>query len=72
MKELSFEKMEKVQGGSNLLDCVSQVTGGMGILWGTAAAIALGSNPIGWALIGLTAIGTAASMATNPGACDSI
>jgi len=70
MKKMSFKEMEEVQGGSKLLDCVSQVTGGMGLLWGTAAAIAFGSNPIGWALIGLTAIGTAASMATNPGACD--
>lgn len=71
MQELSFKKMEDLQGGSNLLDCISQVTGGMGLLWGTAAAIVFGSNPIGWALLGMAAIGTAASMATNPGACDS-
>ena len=47
MEELSFEKMEEVNVGSDLFDCVSQVTGGMGILWGTAVAIAFGSNPIG-------------------------
>lgn len=69
-KQLSFQEMEIVNGGSNVLDCISQVAGGMGVLWGTAAAVAFGSNPIGWAIIGIGAVGLAAGIASNPGACD--
>jgi len=39
-------------------------------LWGTAAALAFGSNPIGWALLGLSAISLGAGFASNPDACE--
>jgi hypothetical protein len=69
-RKLSLQEMEVTEGGSKVLDCISQVTGGMGVLWGTAAALAFRSNPVGWALIGLSAISFAAGVASNPGACD--
>lgn len=70
MKELTFERMEEVNGGSNLLDCISQTASGMDLLFAAGAMLAFGSNPIGWIGLGLGAISFTASMISNSTACD--
>ena len=68
MKKLSLEQMEKTQAGK-FLSCFSQVTGGMGTLWGAAAIMAFGVTPVGWMIFGLGALSLAASAIADPYAC---
>lgn len=72
MKNLSFEQMEELNGGSNLLDCISQTAGGMDILFSAGALLAFGATPVGWICLGFGAIGLTASLLSNPYACDRI
>jgi hypothetical protein len=72
MKTLSFEQMESVHGGTlkQVLSCVSQVTGGMGMLAGAAAILTFGTNPIGWGIFLLGGISLITGAASDPTACD--
>ena len=72
MKTLNFEQMEMVQAGGlkKTLACISQVRGGMDVLWSTAAMIALGFSPIGLMVLGLGVISLVAGAASDPTACD--
>lgn len=65
MKTLSVEKMEAVEGGGRGLACAAGVLSGMGTVWGLGAAIALGSNPLGWALLGVGAVAFGMSVANG-------
>lgn len=71
MKKLNLNKMEKVQGGS-IFGCIANAGSAGTVLWGTAAAIAFGSNPVGWAVIAAGAVFTAAAWADNPDACSEL
>jgi hypothetical protein len=72
MKTLSFEQMEEISAGlfRRFLSCASQVTGGIGTLASVAALLTFGSNPIGWAILGLGAISLITGTASDPTACD--
>jgi hypothetical protein len=72
MKTLNFDELVLIQGGSitKVLSCASQVTGGMGTLASVAAILTFGTNPIGWAILGLSVISLAAGAASDPTACD--
>lgn len=71
MKKLTLEQMETLgPGGNKLLDCVSQVTSGMSLLGSLAAIGIFTMTPIGWGILGLSAIGFAAAVISNPTACD--
>jgi len=67
MKELSFERMEVVNGGS----CAADLIGvGLGFIGAAASFVALGSNPVTFAAgvsLGTTLLGGAISgaMAMN-------
>jgi hypothetical protein len=72
MKTLNFEQMELVQAGSlrKTLSCISQVAGGMDVLWSTAAALALGFTPVGMIVLGFGLVSLIAGGASDPTACD--
>jgi len=61
MNNLNLIEMEAYQGGS-VADCVGAVAGGMEMIGGFAAAVALGAGPVGWALLGIGAIALTASV----------
>jgi len=63
-KKLSLQEMEMVQGG-NMLDCLAQGVSGAGVIIAVAAA----TNPLGWAFVGIAAVGFGLSYAANPDAC---
>jgi len=73
MKTLTIEQMENVVGGSfkRVFACVSQVSGGMSVLAGFAAALAFASNPVGWGILVLGGISLVTGVASDPTACDS-
>ncbi len=63
--------METLQpAGSDVLDCISQVASGMSLLGSVAAIGIFAMTPIGWGILGLSAIGFAAALVSNPTACD--
>lgn len=70
MKELNYDQMEQVSGDLKFWSCLSQVTGGIGVL-GTVAAIGIfAMTPIGWGAFALSAISLVAGVASDPTACD--
>ena len=73
MKTLNFEQMEMVQAGGlkKTLACISQVAGGMDVLWSAAAILAFGLTPVGLLLFGFGAVSLLAGAASDPTACDS-
>ncbi|MFH0843535.1 MAG: hypothetical protein V1903_13075 [Bacteroidota bacterium] len=70
MKTLTIEQMERINGGVRVLSCISQVTGGMGVLAGIAAGLAFATNPVGWGILILGGISLIAGVASDPTACD--
>jgi hypothetical protein len=69
MKQLSIEQMETVYGAKVNWTCISQVADGMGFLGSLAFCLAA-SNPIGWGLLAISAVGVIASNVADPSACD--
>ncbi len=70
MKELNDGQMEQVIGDSKFWSCLSQVTGGMGVLASVAAIGIFAMTPVGWGVFALSAISLAAGVAADPTACD--
>ena len=72
MKTLNFEQMEMVQAGGlkKTLACISQVAGGMDVLWSAAAILAFGLTPISVILLSFGAISLISGAASDPTACD--
>jgi hypothetical protein len=66
MKELSYERMEELQGGSFSYDFIcGMTTGGIGTIWGTwaggiAAAFGVATLGAGALAIGVTIVASAA------------
>jgi hypothetical protein len=69
MKTLNFEQMESVTGSKFRWSCLGQVASGMEIL-GSVALLLTASNPIGWGILAVGAIGFAATGISDPYACD--
>lgn len=69
MKKLTFEQMESITGSKFKWACLGQVADGMGFL-GSLALVLTVSNPIGWGLLTLSAVGVVASNIADPTACD--
>jgi hypothetical protein len=61
--------MENINGSKFRLNCLGQVGSGMEVL-GSLAFLLAASNPIGWGLLALGAIGLAATAISDPYACD--
>jgi hypothetical protein len=69
MKTLSFEQMEVVSGSKFSWACLGQVGSGMEVL-GSVALLLTVTNPIGWGLLFFGAVGLAATIISDPHACD--
>lgn len=68
MKKMEIEQMEIVSGGiKDVKGCVSNVTSGMGLLWSAVAVSCFATNPVGWVILGVSAISYATADHT---ACD--
>lgn len=63
-------EMETVNAGSSAFACISQVTGGMGMLMTIAAVGTFAIGPIGWMAFGLGAISLVSGAIADPSACD--
>ncbi|MCR5697557.1 MAG: hypothetical protein K6G73_11360 [Marinilabiliaceae bacterium] len=70
MKKLTEEDLQDLNGAFGVASCIGQVAGGMGTIGGLAAALAFGSNPIGWTILGLGAISLAAGFIADPWGCE--
>lgn len=69
MKQLNFEQMESINGSKFKWACLGQVADGMGVLGGIAFSLTI-SNPIGWGLLFISAVGLVAANVADPNACD--
>ncbi len=69
MKTLTFEQMETVSGSKFNWACLGQVGSGMELL-GSVAFLLTASNPIGWGILAIGAIGLAATAISDPYACE--
>ena len=69
MKKLNFEQMESIRGSGFKWACLGQVADGIGVL-GSFAFVLTVSNPIGWGLLAISAIGLVAANIADPTACD--
>ncbi len=69
MKELNFDQMEDVYAGGAAA-CISQVAGGMGVLWTLAAIGSFAIGPIGWITLGFSAVSLISGVIADPTACD--
>ncbi len=68
MKKIEIEQMECIEGGFKYnRGCISNVASGMSLLWSAVFVIGAATNPIGWTILGLSAIGYVAADHT---ACD--
>ena len=72
MKTLTLNQMENITAGSlkKTLTCVSQVAGGMDVLWSAAAVITFGATPVGLIILGFGVASFIASAVADPNACD--
>lgn len=68
MKKLSEEDLEDLNG-AGWMSCAGQVLGSWGTMGSVAYALAVGSGPIGWTIIGIGAVGTIIGIAADPYAC---
>lgn len=59
MKNLEMNQMESLQGGT-IADCVAGVASGVGFI-GSVAGVAAAATPLGWAFLGVAAVGVVAS-----------
>jgi hypothetical protein len=69
MKTLNFEQMESVIGSKFKWACLGQVADGMGVLGGVAFLLTA-TNPIGWGILLVSAVGLVATSIADPTACD--
>jgi hypothetical protein len=61
--------MEGTNAGRINFACIGQVATGMETIGSIALLLSI-SNPIGWGLLAIGAIGLAATIAADPTACD--
>jgi len=69
MKTLTFEQMESINGSKFKWACLGQVADGMGVLSSVAFCLTF-SNPIGWGILFVSAVGLVAANVADPTACD--
>ena len=70
MKKLTEEDLQDLNGAWNVWSCVSQGAGGIGVIGGLAAGLAFASNPVGWVLLGISAVDLVASYISDPYGCE--
>ena len=67
MRKLTEEELEEMKGSFNGLACAGDALGIAASMIGIAAGI---TNPIGWVVFGLGALGTGFGIASDINACD--